>query len=106
MRNDTQSWMDGAAERSIRAFLMTAEDLTKENEALDSEDTDQLHWCWEGIHHVIAARLATAQLEAHQAANKPASLDDVMKMVQAMQDKMDAKTGGNGNGATATPAKA
>lgn len=104
MRNDTHSWMEGAAERSIRAFLMTAETLTKDTEALDSEDTDQLHWCWEGIHHVIAAKLATAQLEAHQAANKPASLDDVMKMVQAMQDKMDAMTGGNG--ATATPAKA
>lgn len=104
MRNDTKSWMDGAAERSIRAFLMTAEDLTKENEALDADDAETLHWCWEGIHHIAAARLAQAQLEAHQAANKPASLDDVMKMVQAMQDKMDAMTGGNG--ATATPAKA
>ena len=104
MRNDTHSWMEGAAERSIRAFLMTAEDLTKENEALDSEDTDQLHWCWEGIHHVIAAKLASAQLEAHQAANKPASLDDVMRMVQAMQDKMDAMSGGNGS--AVTPAKA
>lgn len=103
MRNDTQSWMDGAAERSIRAFLMTAEDLTKENEALDSEDTDQLHWCWEGIHHVIAAKLASAQLEAHQAANKPASPEELRRLVQDVRDKMDALTG---NGNAAAPAKA
>ena len=103
MRNDTKSWMDGAAERSIRSFLMTAEDLTKDNEALDADDAETLHWCWEGIHHVAAARLAQAQLEAHHAANAPASMDDVVRMMRDMDAKMAALTG---NGNAAAPAKA
>ena len=102
MRNDTKSWMDGAAERSIRAFLMTAEDLTKDNEALDAEDAETLHWCWEGVHHIAAARLAQAQLEAHQAAHAPASMDDLMKAMRDMDAKMAALTG---NGETAAPVK-
>lgn len=104
MRNDTKSWMEGAAERSIRSFLMTAETLTKDNEALDADDTEALHWAWEGIHHIAAARLAQAQLEAHQAAHAPASMDDVVKMMRDMDAKMAALTG-NGN-AAAAPAKA
>ena len=103
MRNDTKSWMDGAAERSIRAFLMTAEDLTKDNEALDADDAETLHWCWEGIHHIAAAKLAQAQLEAHQAAHAPASADDMMRMLKDMLGKIDAMSG---NGNAAAPAKA
>lgn len=102
MRNDTKSWMDGAAERSIRSFLMTAETLTKDNEALDAEDTEHLHWAWEGVHHIMAAKLAAAQLEAHQAAHAPASMDDMVKMMRDMDAKMAALTG---NGETAAPAK-
>lgn len=105
MRNDSKTWMEGAAERSIRAFLMTAETLTKDNEALDADDAQTLHWCWEGVHHIAAARLAQAQLEAHQAAHAPASADDMMRMLKAMGDKLDALTG-NGNGNAAAPAKA
>lgn len=102
MRNDTKTWMEGAAERSIRAFLMTAEDLTKDNEALDGDDTEKLHWCWEGIHHIAAARLAAAQLEAHEAANAPASLDDVMRKVKEMEAKLTGN-GGNGPSVLAKP---
>ena len=103
MRNDTKSWMDGAAERSIRSFLMTAETLTKGNEALDADDTEALHWCWEGIHHIAAARLAQAQLEAHEAAHAPASADDMMRMLKDMLGKIDAMSG---NGNAPAPAKA
>lgn len=97
MRNDSKTWMEGAAERSIRSFLMTAETLTKDNEALDADDVETLHWCWEGVHHIAAARLAQAQLEAHQAAHAPTSLDDVMRKVEEMEAKL---TGNGGNGSS------
>ena len=98
MRNDTKSWMEGAAERSIRSFLMTAEDLTKDNEALDADDAETLHWCWEGVHHIMAAKLAAAQLEAHQAAHAPASMDDLVEMMANLDAKVSAIVG---NGASA-----
>ena len=106
MHENKDNWMHDAAPRSISAFLMTAEQLAKKAEPLDSSDTEKLHWAWEGIHHIFAAKLAAVQFEAHQAANAPASIDDVMRMMKDMDAKMAALTGGNGNGVTATPAKA
>lgn len=103
MRNDSKSWMDEMAEKSIGAFLMTAKELTKGEKALDAEDTEHLHWAWEGIHHIMAAQLAAAQLEAHQAAHAPASADDMMRMLKDMLGKIDAMSG---NGNAAAPAKA
>lgn len=103
MRNDSKSLMDEMAEKSIGAFLMTAKELTKGEKALDAEYTEHLHWAWEGVHHIMAAKLAAAQLEAHQAAHAPASADDMMRMLKAMGDKLDSLTG---NGNAAAPAKA
>ena len=106
MHDNKDNWMRDAAPRSISTLLMTAEQLTKKGDPLDSSDTEKLHWCWEGIHHIMAAQLAAAQLEAHQAAHAPASTDDLKRMIEALGDKITAMTGGNGNGGTATPAKA
>lgn len=98
MHSDTKAWMQGAAERSLKVLLMTAEDLTRDNEALSANDTEQLHWCWEGVKCIVSAKLAAAQLDAHEAANAPVTLDDLHRMMKRMQAKlgiMDA----NGNGA-------
>lgn len=106
MSDDKDLSMPKVAEDSINVFLKTAKDLVEDDDALDADDTEQLHWCWEGIHHVLAAKLAHAQLEAHKAANAPASTDDLKRMIEALGDKITAMSGGNGNGASATPAKA
>lgn len=102
MHSDKKAWMVGAAERSMSVLLMTAEKLAKKDDALDAEDTEHLHWVWEGIHHIVAARLAQAQLEAHEAANKPASIDDLMRKVNEMEAKLTGN-GGNGSSVLAKP---
>lgn len=101
MHDNKDNWMRDAAPRSISTLLMTAEQLTKKGDPLDSGDTEKLHWCWEGIHHIMAAQLAAAQLEAHQAAHAPASADDMMRMLKDMMGKIDGMTGN-----AAAPAKA
>lgn len=98
MHSDTKSWMRGAAERSLKVLLMTAEDLTRDNDALNGNDVEKLHWCWEGIESIMSAKLTCAQLEAHEAANAPASLDDLMRMMRRMQAKLGIIEPPNGNG--------
>ena len=98
MHSDTKSWMRGAAERTLKVLLMTAEDLTRDNDALSASDTEQLHWCWEGIESIMSAKLACAQLEAHEAANAPATMDDLMRMMRRMQAKLGIIEPPNGNG--------
>lgn len=97
MHSDTKSWMHGAAERSIKVLLMTAEDLTRENDALDAGDTEKLHWCWEGIKCIMSAKLTCAQLEAHEAANAPVTLEDLNRTLKRVQAKLGIMDG-NGNG--------
>ena len=98
MHSDTKSWMRGAAERSMSVLLMTAETLAKKSEALDEDDTQHLHWCWECIESIMSAKWTCAQLEAHEAANAPASLDDLMRMMRRMQAKLGIIEPPNGNG--------
>ena len=77
---------------------MTIEKLAKKDDALDEDDTQHLHWCWECIESIMSAKLACAQLEAHEAANAPASLDDLMRMMRRMQAKLGIIEPPNGNG--------
>lgn len=97
MESDTKSWLHGAADRSLKAVLMTADKLTKKQEPLDSDEMEELRLCWENVKCIVAAKQACAQLEAHEAANAPASLDDLMRMMRRMQAKLGILEP-NGNG--------
>lgn len=98
--HETNHWMHSAGERTIRVMLMTAESLASSNEPLDAEDTEHLHWCWETINYIMAARLAQAQIEAHQAASDPQTttndlarmLTEVKGMLAEQQSAAEAAT--------------
>lgn len=80
--HETNHWMHSAGERTIRAMLMTAESLASSNEPLDAEDTEHLHWCWEAINYIMAARLAHAQMESlTAAADKQPTAADLAQML-------------------------
>lgn len=80
--HETNHWMHSAGERTIRAMLMTAESLASSNEPLDADDTEHLHWCWETVHYIMAARLAQAQIEAlTAAADKQPTAADLAQML-------------------------
>ena len=86
------NWIHTAGERTIRAMLMTAESLASSNEPLDAEDTEHLHWCWEAINYIMAARLAAAQLEAHTAAtDKQPTPADLAQMLTDIKEMMASK---------------
>lgn len=88
MNEDTKTWMKGAAERSIKVALMTAEKLTQKNEPLDARDMEKLHWCWEAIESVKSACLLSKQIDAHEAANAPMGVEEIAKMIQKLEMKL------------------
>lgn len=91
--HETNHWMHSAGERTIRAMLMTAESLASSNEPLDADDTEHLHWCWETINYIMAARLAQAQIEAHTAAtDKQPTPADLAQMLTEIKTMMASST--------------
>ena len=102
MHSDKKAWMVGAADHSMSVLLMTAEDIAKKSDVLNSSDTEKLHWCWEGVKCICSAKLKQAQLEAHEAAHAPTSLDDVMRKMKEMEAKLTGN-GGNGSSVLAKP---
>ena len=88
MHENTKTWMNGAADRTIKAALMTAEQLTAKGEALDSRNIEKLHWCWETIEAVKSACFISKQIDAHEAANAPMGVEDLAKMLQKLEAKL------------------
>lgn len=89
-QDDTKAWMKGAAERTIKVALMTAEKLTQKNEPLDARDMEKLHWCWECIESVKSACLLSAQIAAHEAEHAPMGMEDIAKMLKALDEKVSS----------------